>query len=578
VTEHVTIAAHRRLAAIVVADVVGYSRLMEADEAETLAALKARRKAILDPVVEDHGGRIVKLMGDGALIEFASAVNAVQAALGIQQKYAAANEGLPEDRHVVLRIGINLGEVVGEGSDIYGDGVNIAARLEALADPGGICISAKVHDEVHGKIDAAFEDRGEQQLKNIAARVQVFAYRPGIAPAAPVTQAFTGPSIAVLPFTNMSDDPQQQYFSDGITEDIITELSRFRTLLVIARNSTFQYRDKSVDVRRIGAELGARYVVEGSVRKMGERIRITAQLIDATQGTHLWSERYDRNLEDLFDVQDEVTQTIVATVTGRLDDAEIKSATQRSTSSLPAYDCFMRGIAHFRRFGGDDNRLAREWLEKALAIDPNFAVAHALLGMVLLAEGEYDSAPAAVKDRALELAMTAVRLDPREGRCHLCLGWAYRFMGKFDLAVSHMEQGLRLNPNDANGLAQFGGLLAIVGRAEEGLELMRRAMRLNPHHPDWYWAGMAMNLFLARRYEEALDASAKIGPNKRPWAIARDAACLAQLGRLEEARAVAAAVLRAKPDFRISAELPSYKREEDQRHVREALLKAGLPE
>ena len=463
----------RRLAAIAVADVVGYSRLMEADEAGTLAALKERRKTILEPVVRGHEGRIIKIMGDGVLMEFASAVNAVMAAVELQAKMAEANALLSEDRRILLRIGINLGDIVGEGTDVYGDGVNIAARLEALAIPGGICVSAKVRDETHGRLAVAFEDLGEQPLKNIANPVRVFRIAEGAGPemAGPPLALPDKPSIAVLPFTNMSGEPEQQYFSDGITEDIITELSRSRSLFVIARNSSFQYRDKAVDVRRIARELGVRYVVEGSVRKMGSRIRITAQLIDAIPGNHLWSERFDRGIEELFDVQDELIQTIVATIAGRLEDAEIRMATNKRTDSLPAYDCLLRGIQHLRGYGPDDNRLARELFEQAVALDPRYALAHAYLALSLLVENRYGGASDAIKQRALDIATAAVRLDPRESRCHTFLGQVYRFRDEYDLAISHLERGVELNPNDAIGLVHLASVLGISGRAEEGIEL-----------------------------------------------------------------------------------------------------------
>lgn len=571
---------HRRLAAILVADVVGYSRLMEADEAGTLAALKERWKAIVQPVVRAHGGRVVKLMGDGVLIELASAVNAVRAALVLQEKFASANESLAEARHIVLRIGINLGDIVGEGSDVYGDGVNIAARLEALAEPGGICISAKVYEEARGKIQVPFEDMGEQALKNIAAPIRSFRVGTGDRAPEPVAEAAvpSKPSIAVLPFTNLSGDPEQQYFSDGITEDIITELSRFRSLFVIARNSSFQYRDKAVDVRRVARELGVRYVVEGSVRKMGSRIRITAQLIDAVPGNHLWSERFDRDLADLFTVQDEVTQTIVATVTDRLEEAEIKNAANRRTKSLPAYDCYLRGVELLRGYGADDNRRARELFEQAVALDNEFAVAYAYLALSLLVENGYGSAPEATKDRALEMALTAVRLDPRESRCHQNLGQAYRFRAEFDPAISHMEKSIRLNPNDANGIASYGALLSLAGRAAEGIDMIERAMRLNPYHPDWYWGALSAALYTDRRYEECMEVNKKIQGGKHHWQMARTAACLARLGRLDEAREVTADILRFKPDFHLRVEMPSYKYQADADHLFDGMRQAGLPE
>jgi adenylate cyclase len=573
--------ANRRLAAILVADVVGYSRLMETDEAGTLAALKERRKAILEPVVREYGGRIVKVMGDGVLVEFASAVKAVEAALELQGKFAEANAALPENRRIVLRIGINLGDVIGDGSDIYGDGVNIAARLEALAEPGGIWVSAKVHEEVRDKIGTEFEDAGEHELKNITRPVRLYrirADRPtGAGPPHAPAPNREKPSIAVLPFTNMSGDPEQQYFSDGITEDIITELSRSRSLFVTARNSSFQFRDKAVDVRRIARELGVCYIVEGSVRKMAGRIRITAQLIDASPGNHLWSERYDRNIEDLFDVQDELTQTIVTTMTGRLEDAEIWNASSKRTESLSAYDCLLRGIEQLRAFGPGVNRRARELFEQAIALDPRYALAHAYLALSLLVENGYGKAPDGIKQRALNAAATGVRLDPRESRCQVFLGQVHRFRSEYDLAISHLERGVELNPNNAMGMLHLGGVLGVSGRAEEGINLLNRAIKLDPYL-HFYWGTLAICFYALGRYEEALAAYRKLGSDKPPWQLAKEAACLAQLGRLDEARAVAAEVLRLNPEFRISVEMPHYKYPADAQQLRDGLSKAGLPE
>src|SRR5262245_32828175 len=344
--EHV----QRRLAAILAVDVVGYSRLMEQDEASTLVRLKARRKEVLEPLIAKHQGRIFKLTGDGVLIEFGSAVNAVQCAVELQHNMAAANSDLSDDRHIVLRIGVNLGDVMVEGSDLYGDGVNVAARLEALAEPGSILVSGTAYDYVRNKVKVRFDDLGHQTLKNIVEPVR--AYRAADMPAVTITlsKATTDkPSIAVLPFTNLSGDPDQQYFSDGSTEDIITELSRFRDLLVIARNSSFQYRDKAVDVRRVGRELGTRYVVEGSVRKLGNRVRTTAQLVDAVAGDHFWAERYDRDLEDIRAVQDEIVATIVATLVGRIIAVGAERARRKPPQVWAAYDYLLQGREHMHR-------------------------------------------------------------------------------------------------------------------------------------------------------------------------------------------------------------------------------------
>ena len=431
----------RRLAAILAADVVGYSRLMGEDEAGTLVALKARRREVVSPLVTEHHGRIIKVMGDGVLIEFASAVDAVTCAVEIQRHFFEANQSLPQERRIVLRIGIDLGDVIVEGSDIYGDGVNIAARLEALAEPGGICLSGKMYNEVRSKGGHAFEDMGDVALKNIAHPVRVFKVSTSAEPpGADISLSLpTKPSIAVLPFTNMSGDPEQRYFADGITEDIITELSRARGLFVIARNSSFSYRDKAVDVRRIAHELNVRYIVEGSVRRMAARIRITAQLIDAVSGNHLWSERFDRNIDELFAIQDEVTQTIVSTMRGRLEDAEIWNASRKRTDSLSAYDCLLRGVEQLRAYGPDVNRRARELFEQAVALDPKYALAHAYLALSLVIENGYGNASADIKQRALDTAMAAVRLDPRESRCHIFLGQVHRLRDEYDLAISHLS-------------------------------------------------------------------------------------------------------------------------------------------
>ena len=569
----------RKLATILAADVFGYSALMERDEAGTFERLRAGRKELFEPEIARHHGHIFKLMGDGLLAEFGSVVDAVECAVSLQRGLAERNASFPEAERTQVRIGINLGEVIVEGEDRYGDGVNIAARLEALATPGGICVSAKVRDETNGRLAVAFEDLGEQTLKNIAKPVHVFRIADGAVPV-PVDPPLSlpdKPSIAVLPFTNMSADAEHHYFSDGITEDIITELSRSRSLFVIARNSSFQYRDKAVDVRRIARELGVRYVVEGSVRKMASQIRITAQLIDAISGNHLWSERFDRGIEELFDVQDELTRTIVATVAGRLEDAEIRTAIAKRTESLPAYDSLLRGVRHLRGYGADDNRLARELFEQAVALDPHYALAHAYLALSLIVENGYGAAPDALTQRALDIATAAVSMDPRENRCHTFLGQIHRFRDEYDMAIFHLERGVELNPNDAIGLIHLASVLGISGRAEEGIELTRRAQRLDPYM-QFGWGTLSICFYVLGRYDEALAASRKVGRNKTAWQMAREAACLAQLGRLDEARAQAAEVLRRKPGFSVQAEMPHYKYLADADHLREGLLKAGLPE
>ncbi len=374
----------RRLAAILAADVVGYSSLMEQDEAGTMAALADRRKAVFEPLLAKYRGRVVRLMGDGTLAEFASAVDAVQCAVDIQKAMKEANAELSEDRAIVLRIGVNLGDVIVEGSDLYGDGVNIAARLEAMADPGGICLSAAIHQQVERLLPLAFSDLGDQALKNIARRVRVYSivdsYEAGGISRRwhPVPHAASSkPSIAVLPFTNLSGDKEQEYFSDGVAEDVITELSRFRDLFVIARNSSFQYREKAIDTRRVGRDLGVQYIVDGSVRKSGDRVRINVQLIDALSSNQLWAERYDRDFADVFAVQEELAHAIAATVGSGVELARRDRATRLDPASFAAYDLVLRAKALMLKFTRTDVEKARALALRAIEIDPGNARAHA---------------------------------------------------------------------------------------------------------------------------------------------------------------------------------------------------------
>jgi TolB-like protein/lipopolysaccharide biosynthesis regulator YciM len=492
-----------------------------------------------------------------------------------------------------FRIGVHLGDVIEKpDGTVYGDGVNIAARLQSIGQPGGVAISQSVHVTVCDRIAVTFVDMGEHEVKNIARPVRAFfisvggsspmpqgtATQAARAPTAGVRADSGKPSIAILPFDNMSGDPEQRYFSDGITEDIITELSRLQSLFVIARNSSFQYRDKAVDVRQVGSGLGVRYVVEGSVRKLGNRLRITAQLIEAPTGNHLWSERYDRGIDELFEVQDEVTRTIVATLIGRVEDAEIKGSVRRHPDNLAAYDSLLRGIEHLRAYGDEENRRARELFEQAISLDPLFALAHAYFSLALLLEHGFDHASDAVKDRAIDSARLAVRLDPRESRAHQFLGQAYLLRGDFDLAISHFERASVLNPNDAHAMAHRGYALAIVGRAEEGIEVIRRAMLLNPLHPDWLWDHLAVAQYTAGYYEDALNSIQKSPARDNFEWVARMAAFYAQLGQLDKARERAAEVLRLKPDFHLSLATLHHKKAADSERWLDGMRKAGLPE
>jgi adenylate cyclase len=569
----------RRLVAILAADVVGYSRLMSADEEGTLAALKARRHDILQPMVTQHHGRVVKVMGDGVLVEFASAVSAVQCAIDLQHEMAAANHDLPDDRRIELRVGVNLGDVIVEGSDLYGDGVNIAARLEAMAEPGGIIISGTAYEYVRNKVKAIFDDMGAQILKNIAEPIRTYrvAWTEVAATTAPkpVTDR---PSIAVLPFANMSDDPKQQYFGDGVVEDIITELSRFRSLFVIARNSSFAFRDQAIDIGEIARRLGVQFVVEGSIRRAGNRVRITAQLIDARSGAHLWAERYDRELEDIFVVQDEVVHTVVATVAGRVEAAGAELAKRRPPGSLVAYDCVLRGLEQLNLAGEEHNAAARRLFEKAIDLDPQYAVGYAYLALATYVQWQTSRA-AEELDVALASARRALALDENDSRCHRILSIIYTHQRQYDRAEFHSDRGIVLNPNDAFAAVHRSSLLRHLGRAEEGVDWARRAMRLNPYHPNWYWEVLAKVLHSAGCYAEALNAYGRIA--ERPsFYDAYVAGCYAELGQMEDARKHSALALQVRPDFSVATwgkRLP-YKNEADLQRFLNGLRKAGLPE
>ena len=564
----------RRLAAILAADVVGFSRLMETDEAGTLAALKARRNEILQPLVARAHGRVFKVTGDGVLVEFASAVNAVHFAMDLQEAMTAANSAESEGRQIVLRIGVNLGDVMVEGSDLYGDGVNIAARLEALAEPGSVLISGTVYDYVRNKVKIGFRDLGFQSLKNIAEPVRIYRL------SSTATVAVEGakpsvdrPSVAVLPFTNMSGDPDQEYFSDGITEEIITELSRSRDLLVIARNSSFRYRGGATDVKQIGRELGAHYVVEGSVRKAANRVRVTAQLIEAASGTHLWAERYDRDLEHILTVQDEVGASIVATLIGRLVASGAEQTRRKPPQLWAAYDYFLQGREQLQRF---EPGAAAALLRRAIELDPGYAQAYSWLANSLY--GLYtDQGRGEDLEEGLRVAQKAVALDPVDSCSHCALAMIYSLMREFDLAGIHYDRAVSLNPNDVNSSTMRGIWLAYVGRGEEALRSMDADLRRDPFPPIWYWECRAVAFFQVRRYAEAIEAYQHMD-RLHWWSHCYVAACYAHLGMAELASRAAAEVLRLKPDFSIrDVERAEYWRDPaDLEHLQVGLRKTGL--
>jgi adenylate cyclase len=558
----------RRLAAILAADVVGYSRLMGEDEAGTLAALKAHRNQLIEPRIGEHGGRVVKLMGDGLLAEFQSVVHAVQCAVEIQRGMAERNGGLAEDRRLAFRIGINLGDVIIDGDDIYGDGVNVAARLEGLADPGGICLSGMVHQNVKAIIDLGFEDLGEQKVKNIAEPVRAFRVRldTGEAPAAagagaggPGLELPDKPSIAVLPFNNMSGDSEQEYLADGITEDLITALSKIRWFFVIARNSTFTYKGKAVDVTQVAKELGVRYVLEGSVRKAGGRVRITAQVIDATTGRHVWAERYDREIEDIFELQDEMTLTIVGALEPELAAAERDRVLSKPPENLDAWESYQRGLWHMWRYTKDDMRAARRLLKRASELDANFASAYAYetyCHYMSVIMGWSDS-PDASLAAGMAAAQKALAIDDRDPVAYFAAGRIYMMRGEHDASIVSLETAVALNPSFAQAHHGLGMALTLAGRLEEAKNALGQAERLSPRDPI-LWASTAVRALacvLSEDYEDALAWGRKTLQMPRAsgyWAHAVLAAALAHLGRIEEARTAAAAALEAMPDLSLS--------------------------
>ena len=480
----------RRLAAIVAADMVGFSRLMEEDETGTIRRHKAYRRDIIDPALAERHGRIFKTTGDGVLAEFPSVVDAVECSIAIQQAIAGREVAVPENVRIRYRIGINVGEIVIDGEDVLGDGVNVAARLEALAQPGEVCISAKVYDELAGKIRVECEDLGERRLKNISRPVRVFRVPFGTESKtwknlAMLDAVLRKPAVAVLPFANLSGDPEQEYFSDGLAEDIITLLSAWRSFPVIARNSSFAYKGQSSDVRRVGQELAAQYVVEGSVRKSGNRVRITAQLIDAESGHHLWADKFDGNLDEIFEIQDDITRRIVAIVEPEMEKAEIKKSATRRASNLGAWDYFLRGRAELHKFSPDGNLRAREMFVKAIELDPDFSDAYAGLSWTYQREILLETAVDRryCEEEALRLARRAVELDDGSSFAHHSLSGAFIWSNQHEQSIPETRVALQLNPSNVHACLALGNRLDIIGNAQEGIALMEKSLRFNPRDP-----------------------------------------------------------------------------------------------
>jgi adenylate cyclase len=569
--------AQRRLAAILAADVVGYSRLMGVSEAGTLAALKTHRRELVDGRIAEHQGRIVKLTGDGMLVEFPSVVNAVACAVEIQRKMTQRNANVPQDQRIEFRIGVNLGDIIFEDNDIFGDGVNVAARIESIAKPGGVCVSSSVRDNVGNRLDLDFEDMGEQTLKNIDRPVRIYNVSLGAAfprPAtAPQAAAKDKPSIAVLPFTNMSGDPAQDYFCDGITEDIITELARYRSLSVIARNSSFQFRGQAVDLPAVRRILGVRYIVEGSIRRAGPTVRVTAQLIDGATGAHLWAERYDRTMEDVFAVQDEVVHSIVSTLEGRLAAAGAAQVRAKPTASWAAYDYFLQGRECSARYKIDE---ADALLARAIELDPNYAHAYAWRASTLVARYWRDGKQETLRQAAM-CAEKALSLDESDAWCHQAMGFVSLHSKKLALAGMHFEKAMSINPNDVYVIVDYANWLSYMGRLDEALRYLDLAMQRDPFPPSWIWETRGTALIVGKRYEEAISAFQKV-PIENFFTHLLLAAAYAWAGQLGNARREIALAREGNPDVTVALFKAPFADDAHLDHIKEGLRMAGLPE
>ena len=587
----------RKLAAILSADVVSYSRLMGNDEEATVRTLTAYRQAMAD-LIRNYNGRVLDFPGDNLLAEFASAVDAVQCAIIVQKEIKTRNEKLPENRKMLFRIGITLGDVIQDGEKIYGEGVNVAARLESLAEPGGISISGVVYDQVKKKLNLKYQFEGKKKLKNIEGAVPVYRLLPmpdvaekeGIK-AQVERMAFPlpeRPSIAVLPFTNMSGDPAQEYIGDGISENIISALSVGPGMFVIARNSTFAYKGKSVKVQQIAEDLGVRYVLEGSVQKSGDRLRVTAQLIDALNGYHLWSDRYDRKMVELFELQDEITKKIVVSLQVELTHGEQARAYAKTTDNLEAWSHGVRGNCLLDKFNREDNLKAQEHLEAAIKLDPGYVLAYVWLGATHTAAAGYgwSASPADSFKRAHELALKALALDDKNASVHVMLALNYLFQRDHDKAIAEGKLAISLDPNFSIAHAHLAQIMFFAGRFQEAIALTEKAMRLSPYYPAFYLSPLARSYTFKRRYEEATIASNQLydrsrrGEYPEDWALIHLAGVYAASGRDDKARAYMAQALKMNPglSMKFFKQTQPFKNPDHLQREVEALGRAGFPQ
>ena len=577
----------RKLAAIFAADVAGYSALMGRDEVGTLRTLTAYR-VIIDRLIASHRGRIFNTAGDSLVADFASAVDALQCAVAVQDAIAKENADRPAGEQMRFRIGVHVGDIMVQGDNLFGDAVNIAARLEALAEPGGICVSGVVRDHIGTKLSMCFVDLGEQQVKNIDQPIK--AYRIG-SETSPIASPVAGsalplpnkPSIAVLPFANMSGDPEQEYFADGMVEEIITALSRIRWLFVIARTSTFIYKGQLVDVKRVGRELGVRYVLEGSVRKIGNRVRVTALLIDAISGVHVWADRYDRDLDDIFAVQDEITAIVAAMIEPALGDAEQQRVLRKPPERLDAWEAYQRGLWHLYKYGADDNKISQTFFRQAIQLDPNFAPGHYGYSLALFWDFWLYSTRAItdIQETILDEARIAVSLDDKDAMAHTVLATMLMAVGEWEPSIAEARTAFVLNPNSAFVMGMLGRMLCGGGYYDEAIDQLRRALRASPHDPlTWAWmAFLAHSQFGLKDFAAALETChqvIRLRPGL-PWAHEHIAASLAYLGRLDEARETLERARVLFPEhFRRYQQRPPWRRPDDWALTMEGLrLAAG---